>query len=113
MSSGSAVDGLERRLGVFLSVGTSMACAVIAIGLVWRLLSATGGGAIVMTGIAIIIVLPIVRVAMMLCAFAKAHDYRFVAVAAVVLLLIGSGLLAGLNPAAAPGPNLPFHHDRS
>jgi uncharacterized membrane protein len=95
-------DRLEPRLGATLRIGTWVASAVIAGGLVWPVFHAAGGQAIVMTGIAIIIVLPVVRVALMFCAFVKTRDFRFVAVAAVVLLMIGLGVLAGLHSTIRP-----------
>jgi uncharacterized membrane protein len=95
-------DELEPRLGATLRIGTWAASAVIACGLVWPIFHAAGGKTIVLTGIAIIIALPVVRVALMFSAFVKARDFRFVAVAAVVLLMIGLGVLAGLNSAIQP-----------
>jgi uncharacterized membrane protein len=102
MTMEPAMGHLERRLGATLRIGTWVAAAVIAGGLAWSFFSVEGGKAIVTAGIAIIIVLPVVRVAMMLFAFAKARDLRFVAVAVVVLLMIGLGLLAGLNSSIQP-----------
>jgi uncharacterized membrane protein len=102
MSMELTTGRLESRLGATLRIGTWVASAVIASGLVWPVFYAAGGKAIVMTGIAIIITLPVVRVALMFSAFVKARDFRFVAVAAVVLLMIGLGVLAGLNSAIRP-----------
>jgi uncharacterized membrane protein len=102
MTTGPASGELEQRLGATLSAGAWLACAVIAGGMTWVFFNAASGWMIVMVGIAIIILLPIVRVAMMLAAFAKARDFRFVAVAAGVLLVIGLGVLAGLHPANRP-----------
>jgi uncharacterized membrane protein len=101
MNMEPAEGDLERRLAATLGAGTWAAVAVIALGLVWTLF-AVAGQMIVMAGIAIIILLPVARVAMMLAAYVKARDFRLVAVAAVVLLMIGLGMLAGLDMAHRP-----------
>lgn len=76
---------VERRLATLLQAGTWLATAVIALGLIGDAASW------VTAGIAGLIALPAVRVAVMLGAFARARDYRFAAIAAVVLLAIAAG----------------------
>jgi uncharacterized membrane protein len=88
---------LERRLGALLGGGTWLASAVIAAGLLWPASWPLSGGQVVMAGVATLILLPVLRVVLMLLAFVRGRDYRFAAVAGLVLAIIGSGLLAGLR----------------
>ena len=46
-------------------------------------------------GIALFILLPVLRVVIMLIVFLQQRDYRFVAIAAVVLAIIGLGYVLG------------------
>lgn len=79
---------LEQVLGRLLHVGTYVASAVIALGLVLGMRIAT-------VGIVLFIVLPVIRLAVMLMFFWRARDFRFAAIAALVLLIIGFSFLAG------------------
>ena len=79
---------LEHVLGRLLHYGTLLASAVIAVGLVVAPASGTLGLRTATTGIVLFILLPIVRVAAMLIFFLRARDYRFSAIAALVLLII-------------------------
>ena len=98
MNTGLARQGdTERLLASLLSRGTWLATAVIALGLV---LPAHTGTRIVTVGIALMILLPVLRVVLMLIMFTRAHDRRFAAISALVLAII---LLAALLGARAAG----------
>jgi len=87
---------LERLLASLLYYGTWLASAVIAAGLVVALF---GGHSwtmrIVTAGILLLIMLPVVRVTLMLIVFVRERDYRFGAIAAVVLAFIVLGFVLG------------------
>lgn len=94
---------LERMLAAVLRYGTWLASGVIALGLLltslrWPAepahLSSTN---VVVTGIALLILLPVFRVSLMLLTFLIERDYRFAAISALVLAIIGLGFLAGVK----------------
>jgi uncharacterized membrane protein len=86
---------LENALGKLLHYGTLLASAVIAAGLILVPASGAMGVRVATTGIALFIVLPVVRVGAMLVFFLRARDYRFGAIAALVLLIILFSYLVG------------------
>jgi uncharacterized membrane protein len=86
---------LEQVLGKLLHYGTLLASAVIAAGLFLVPASGAMGVRIATTGIALFILLPVVRVGAMLIFFLRARDYRFGAIAALVLLIVLFSYLAG------------------
>ena len=79
---------LEGVLGKLLYYGTLLASAVVAAGLLIAPASGTLGLRTATTGIVLFILLPIVRVGAMLFFFLRAQDYRFSAIAGLVLLII-------------------------
>jgi uncharacterized membrane protein len=90
---------LEQHLATTLQLGTWVGSCVVALGWV---LSATGklpaaGTAIIQAGIALFILLPAFRVLLMILAFIRERDYRFAAVAAVVLTIIAVGAAFGVH----------------
>ena len=102
-------SGLERHLATTLQIGTSVGSCVIAVG--W-ILSATGEPsslptapvAIVRAGIALFILLPVVRVLLMVVVFVCERDYRFGAIATLVLAVIVVGAALGVRMAGVvPG----------
>jgi uncharacterized membrane protein len=102
-------SGLERCLATMLRLGTWVGSCIIAVGWV---LSATGeppslptaGVAIVQSGIALFILLPALRVLLMVVVFVCERDYRFGAIAALVLTVIVVGAALGVRMAGvAPG----------
>ncbi len=112
MSQGGRHPRLEGRLARLLDVGTWLAVFVIlsgfALGLSLPLIG--GGGAlpaagmrIVTAGIAIFLLLPVLRVFVMLIVFAGEGDYRLSAIAALVLAIIGLGAMLGFHSGALPG----------
>ncbi|HTJ94809.1 MAG TPA: DUF1634 domain-containing protein [Pararobbsia sp.] len=96
---------LERWLAALLQHGTWIAAAIVAAGLAMALSHrATSGGppmsdpaaTFVMTaGIALFIVLPIARLILMLGVFLHQRDYRFSAIAALVLIIVVAGSMVG------------------
>jgi uncharacterized membrane protein len=91
----SPQDPLERRLALTLNIGTWFGSAVIGIGLLASVWS-TAGSAIEMAGVAIFILLPIIRVALMLSTFARRRERLFASLAALVLAIIVGGAAASL-----------------
>jgi uncharacterized membrane protein len=108
---------LERMLAIVLHQGTWLASGVIALGLALAVFNGRVGARpvtlvssdhVIAAGIALLILLPVLRVTLMLVAFLREHDYRFGAIAALVLLIIFMGLVLGtrtstpMSPAPAP-----------
>ena len=75
-------------MGTLLHYGTLLASAVIASGLALALGFAAPGMRVATVGLLLIILLPVVRVGVMLMFFLRAGDYKFGAVAALVLSII-------------------------
>ncbi len=101
------VPRLERLLAKQLHYGTWLASAVIACGILlvalhwqpgpgWPALPS--GMQVVAAGIGLFILLPVSRVVLMLVVFVHQRDYLFGLIAALVLAIIGLGLLLGLYP---------------
>jgi uncharacterized membrane protein len=86
---------LAHVLGRLLHYGTLLASAVIAAGLILAPASGATGVRIATAGIVLFILLPVVRVGAMLIFFLRARDYRFGAIAALVLLIILFSYLVG------------------
>jgi uncharacterized membrane protein len=78
---------LETLIARLLSIGTALACALTTVGL------ALGDQRTIVAGIACFIALPILRVAVLVVAFALERDARFVAVGSIVLGIIGLGVV--------------------
>jgi uncharacterized membrane protein len=110
------ISRLEHWLARLLQHGTWVAASTIAIGIAIRIANgiATGietalsaGGAhsdvhaaavgthIVIAGIALFILLPIMRLILMIGMFLHQRDYRFSAIAALVLAIVIAGSLLG------------------
>jgi uncharacterized membrane protein len=94
---------LDHALAAFLSHGTWLSCAVIAVGMALSLLQGTGsislaalpGMRIVNAGVALLILLPAARVLLMLAAFIRQGERRYSLIAALVLLVIVAGFVVG------------------
>jgi hypothetical protein len=95
---------LELWLASLLHYGTWIATGTIAVGLALALPAmrthggahpAAAGMSIVTVGIALFILLPIMRLILMLGVFLHQRDYRFSAIAALVLAIVAAGLLVG------------------
>jgi uncharacterized membrane protein len=89
------MTGLEATLARLLSRGTWLASAVTGAGLVFGFSTGHRDLRMVTAGIALFILLPVLRVAVMLVAFLRQRDYRFGAFAAFVLIVIALGFVAG------------------
>jgi uncharacterized membrane protein len=85
-----------------LHCGTWLGTAVIAVGVVLALAgpagesAATSGGAFLAVGIALIIFLPVARLLLMAITFLRQGDYRFGAIAMLVLVIIAVGAMLGI-----------------
>ncbi|MFM0207704.1 DUF1634 domain-containing protein [Paraburkholderia sediminicola] len=117
MSRVAAAGGrLEHWLARLLHYGTWVAAGTIAAGLAIDipsglestldsalpgtrtpagLLSMPAGTHIVTVGIALFILLPVMRLILMLGMFLHQRDYRFSAITALVLVIVAVGLLVG------------------
>ena len=94
----AALSGeLETLLGRLLQYGTLAASGIIAVGLVLGLASSPLGMSVATAGIALFILLPALRVAVMLIFFLRARDYRYGAIAALVLLIISISFFVGMR----------------
>jgi uncharacterized membrane protein len=108
MTSDTAKSGrLEGLLAGVLNSGTWLASAVITLGLAIPLFDHSAhaymfGTQVVAAGIGLLIMLPIMRVILMLVAFLRQRDYRFVAAAAFVLTIIMVGVALGASTAFMP-----------
>ena len=94
---------LESVLAYVLQYGTWCASAVIGLGLAWPWLSAHDGTKIVTAGVALFILLPVLRVLIMCLVFLKERDYRFSVIAALVLIILAAGVIVGLRTAKVAG----------
>jgi uncharacterized membrane protein len=83
---------LSRLLATLLHGGTVLASVVVAAGLLLA-----RGTSVVLTGIALFIGLPVLRVAVTLGAFVRRRDYPFGAIAGLVLAIIALGMALGLR----------------
>lgn len=88
-------DPLENLLGRLLQYGTLAASGIIAVGLALGMVRLSLGMGIATAGIALFILLPALRVATMLIFFLRAGDYRYGAIAALVLLIISLSFYVG------------------
>ena len=101
------MDSFERRdqiIAGLLWYGTWFASAVIAVGMLLTAiepfpvsfnLHLTGYG-VVKAGVAMFILLPVTRVALMLTIFLRERDYAYVVIAALVLGIIAVGVIIEL-----------------
>jgi uncharacterized membrane protein len=95
---------LERWLASLLRYGTWVASLTIATGFVLTLLDTHAGAhraawpdgmRIVTAGIALFILLPVLRLMLMLGVFLHQRDYRFSAITLLVLLIVAAGCAVG------------------
>jgi uncharacterized membrane protein len=94
---------LERLLASVLSIGTWLASAAIAVGLILqcmdlrRVISALTCSRMISLGIALFIALPVLRVVLMTVAFVRRREPVFCAAALVVLTVIGAAACIGMR----------------
>ena len=91
---------LERVIAKVLDRGTWIASGIITLGLALELVG-WPGMRIVIGGITIFILLPVLRVMIMLIIFLRERDYRFSAIAALVLMIIALGAALGVHMAGS------------
>ncbi len=95
---------LEPLLARTLTLGTWLASAIILLGLGLTLISGGAAGVTLVTaGIAIFLLLPVLRVLLMLIVFVGEGDFRYGAIAALVLAIIALGAGLGLRMGGLPG----------
>jgi hypothetical protein len=98
-------ERLEGMLAQLLNYGTWLSSSVTALGL--ALVEAEGhlgdsalwgpsGTTIVTSGIALLIMLPVLRLALMLVVFLREQDYMFGMITAAVLTIIAFGTVLGI-----------------
>jgi uncharacterized membrane protein len=92
------MQALDRRVAVVLNVGTWLASVIIALGIVLP-----RGLPVIMTGIALLIALPIVRVTLVMIHSLRARDRRMAAICAAVLLIIAFGIVLSVRTHATGG----------
>jgi hypothetical protein len=105
----SKLSRLEILLAGLLHYGSWLAATAIALGLAPAMI-ATRAGTHVLSGlpilrlatggIALLILLPILRVSLMLYAFLRERDYRLALAAVLVLAIILAGVMIGLRTAS-------------
>src|SRR6267142_4741041 len=107
---------LEWLLAGTLHLGTWLASAAIGLGLALALLDSLISAPrlailrdmqIATIGIALLILLPVVRVIVMLIVYLRHRDYRFSAIALLVLTIILLGFAVGLAGRHSDTPTFP------
>ena len=88
---------LDRLLANFLQWGTWAACASIGAGLLLDAHAGGSGAKALSAGVALFIMLPVLRVALMLAVFARQRNYLYVTIAAAVLAVIAAGCVIGIR----------------
>jgi hypothetical protein len=94
--------GLDQLLAKVLHRGTWLGSSVIALGLALPMVGWSGDSPaiictrIVTAGIALLILLPVLRVVLMLVVFVRERDFRFSAIAMLVLAIMLLGSVLGV-----------------
>lgn len=94
--------GLDHLLARVLQRGIWLGSCVIALGLALTFVggsvvsSGIMGARIINVGIALVIALPVLRVLLMAIVFFRERDFRFSAIAVLVLVIIALGCILGL-----------------
>lgn len=94
----------ERLIAALLRYGTWLASALVAGGLTLGFLQhlakpfflCLSSFAIVKAGVALFILLPVARVVLLLFIFLHERDYVYMAISALILVIIGAGVLVGI-----------------
>jgi uncharacterized membrane protein len=105
--SNSSHPYLESLLAYVLQYGSWAASATIGVGLALSLFSPHAlpfsGMKIVTLGVALFILLPVLRVFIMFLVFLRDRDYKFSAIAALVLAILLVGVIVGLRTSKIAG----------
>jgi hypothetical protein len=86
---------LEQWLAALLRYGSWSASAAIGLGFALALIGAHSSHRIATMGIALFILLPMLRVLLMLVVFVRERDFRFACIAGSVLAIILLGIVLG------------------
>jgi len=87
---------LESLLARVLDQGAWLASGVIAVG--WTMVAGGWRASwVINSGVALFLLLPVLRVVIMLVVFLRERDYRFSAITALVLSIIVLGALLGIH----------------
>lgn len=94
----------DRLIAGLLWHGTWLASSLIAVGVLLTIVGSLspsialplGGNDVVIAGVAVFILLPIARVALMLIIFLRERDYAYTVIAALVLAIIAAGVIIEL-----------------
>lgn len=91
-------ERLEARLGLILRAGVLVSTACLAVGLVLGLVLGETrlGGGLLRAGLMLLLATPVARVAASVVEYARARDWRFVVLTAVVLFELLAGVVAAL-----------------
>ena len=90
---------LEELLAALLLYGSWMASAVIGVGFAVSLAGVGQGLRIATLGIAMFILLPVLRVLVMFAVYLRERNLRFACIAGLVLVIILLGILSGSRSA--------------
>ncbi|WP_107312835.1 DUF1634 domain-containing protein [Burkholderia metallica] len=97
------VDGVGRRdraVALLLRYGTVCACVLIAVGMLLGAggsAFAPGGHAFAKAGVALFILLPVARVALLVGLFVREHDRTYALLSLLVLAIIAAGVIVGVR----------------
>ncbi|MBY4869151.1 DUF1634 domain-containing protein [Burkholderia sp. Bp9017] len=102
------VDGVERRdraVAMLLRYGTMCACMLIAAGMLlgagWPVADAgmlgRDGHALAKAGVALFILLPVTRVALLMGIFLRERDWIHAVLSMLVLAIIAGGVVVGVR----------------
>lgn len=95
--SAPADQRLARAIAALMRAGTAVASALLAAGTILGSMREGVGAAILLTGgCALLIVLPVIRLAMMAGHFARLADTRYLLITIAVLTLVSAGGVTGL-----------------
>jgi uncharacterized membrane protein len=91
------IERRDRAIGALLWYGTWLASALIAAGIIMSAIApkslVLNGYDIVKAGVGVFILLPITRVALTMYLFLRERDYVYTVIAAMVLLIIATGIV--------------------
>ena len=90
---------LEELLAALLLYGSWLASAVIGVGFVLEVSGSGTGMRIATVGIAMFILLPVLRVLTMFVVYVRERNLRFACIAGLVLAIILLGVLSGSRSA--------------
>lgn len=104
-----SMSRLERWLASLLEYGTWMGAFVMAVGVMLSALAGAGlhlvsaesvaafASTVTTVGVCIVILLPVARLMLMLAVYCVEREYRFAGIAALVLVIVAAGCVAGVK----------------